>query len=175
MIRRPPRSTLFPYTTLFRSRTALVVSGGRYPTDPVSGTVAGRYASAGLRLKTAMPRAPTMRDPQPRSRSPANGDGGAGFTARLEVQPAPDGSVRVVVHTSAAATVELAGDFTDWQPVALRRAGEDMWEQVLRISSGVHRLNVRIDGGKWSAPAGTSRSEERRVGKECRSRWSPYH
>ena len=27
-----------------------------------------------------------------------------------------------------------------------------------------------IQGG-----AGTSRSEERRVGKECRSRWSPYH
>ena len=24
-------------------------------------------------------------------------------------------------------------------------------------------------------PTGTSRSEERRVGKECRSRWSPYH
>ena len=22
---------------------------------------------------------------------------------------------------------------------------------------------------------GTKRSEERRVGKECRSRWSPYH
>src|SRR5258708_14814529 len=26
MIRRPPRSTLFPYTTLFRSRNLLVVS-----------------------------------------------------------------------------------------------------------------------------------------------------
>src|SRR5258707_11891010 len=25
MIRRPPRSTLFPYTTLFRSRTAVVL------------------------------------------------------------------------------------------------------------------------------------------------------
>src|SRR2546429_2094586 len=24
-------------------------------------------------------------------------------------------------------------------------------------------------------PSQTSRSEERRVGKECRSRWSPYH
>ena len=23
--------------------------------------------------------------------------------------------------------------------------------------------------------SGTARSEERRVGKECRSRWSPYH
>src|SRR2546428_4400135 len=30
MIRRPPRSTLFPYTTLFRSRsTSSAVSGGR--------------------------------------------------------------------------------------------------------------------------------------------------
>src|SRR2546429_5003549 len=28
MIRRPPRSTLFPYTTLFRSVTALLVSTG---------------------------------------------------------------------------------------------------------------------------------------------------
>src|SRR5260370_30215707 len=29
----------------------------------------------------------------------------------------------------------------------------------------------------WPALAGpaTTRSEERRVGKECRSRWSPYH
>src|SRR6476620_7898507 len=27
----------------------------------------------------------------------------------------------------------------------------------------------------WRAVAGAERSEERRVGKECRSRWSPYH
>jgi len=56
--------------------------------------------------------------------------------------------------------VEVAGDFTDWQPVALRRAGEDMWESVLRIPSGVHRVNVRIDGGSWTAPAGTARAED---------------
>ena len=35
-------------------------------------------------------------------------------------------------------------------------------------------------GGPAFAPidvtsTGTPRSEERRVGKECRSRWSPYH
>src|SRR3712207_7291506 len=29
--------------------------------------------------------------------------------------------------------------------------------------------------GRPSAPAAAQRSEERRVGKECRSRWSPYH
>src|ERR1043166_9446787 len=27
----------------------------------------------------------------------------------------------------------------------------------------------------WAAPTWTARSEERRVGKEGRSRWSPYH
>src|SRR5258708_13399063 len=30
----------------------------------------------------------------------------------------------------------------------------------------------RLDGRSKASP---SRSEERRVGKECRSRWSPYH
>ena len=42
-----------------------------------------------------------------------------------------------------------------------------------------HNVTVKIDGIAASAAsviamAGT-RSEERRVGKECRSRWSPYH
>ena len=27
----------------------------------------------------------------------------------------------------------------------------------------------------WSPESKDRRSEERRVGKECRSRWSPYH
>src|SRR3712207_4520354 len=27
----------------------------------------------------------------------------------------------------------------------------------------------------WLPSSGSARSEERRVGKECRSRWSPYH
>src|SRR2546430_10642101 len=40
MIRRPPRSTLFPYTTLFRSTTLLlvilvIVELKRLPTEPV--------------------------------------------------------------------------------------------------------------------------------------------
>ena len=141
-------------------RAALFVSGGRYPTDPVSGSVAGRYASAGLRLRTALPRPRAIRDPRPLMRSPANGDGGASFSARLEVRLAPDGTGRVVVHAPAAATVEVAGDFTDWQPVVLLRTGEDVWESELHISSGVHRVNVRIDGGRWIAPAGTTRAED---------------
>src|SRR3712207_8701979 len=41
MIRRPPRSTLFPYTTLFRSELALSENGRRaYVTNRGAGTVA---------------------------------------------------------------------------------------------------------------------------------------
>src|SRR2546421_1859399 len=45
MIRRPPRSTLFPYTTLFRSHLALLVSGGHTLLIEVSGV--GRYRVLG--------------------------------------------------------------------------------------------------------------------------------
>src|SRR2546427_696648 len=38
---------------------------------------------------------------------------------------------------------------------------------------GVRGVRVLIDGVPATMPDG--RSEERRVGKECRSRWSPYH
>src|SRR2546422_6953178 len=48
MIRRPPRSTLFPYTTLFRSRTAL--GAGRFgPTALSLAAFLGVAALAGPR------------------------------------------------------------------------------------------------------------------------------
>src|SRR5256885_3309111 len=42
----------------------------------------------------------------------------------------------------------------------------------------LHRVPERADAAIVNAGAWTHyswRSEERRVGKECRSRWSPYH
>src|SRR5258707_8497209 len=47
MIRRPPRSTLFPYTTLFRSLSIVCVSDGNFDSDVVFVTIAtGRDAAA---------------------------------------------------------------------------------------------------------------------------------
>ena len=34
---------------------------------------------------------------------------------------------------------------------------------------------ARGEAARFGAVTGSLRSEERRVGKECRSRWSPYH
>src|SRR3989441_12343567 len=37
------------------------------------------------------------------------------------------------------------------------------------------KVEVTPVGGNQAGVSGPHRSEERRVGKECRSRWSPYH
>ena len=37
------------------------------------------------------------------------------------------------------------------------------------------QLASNLGGAVWKLINGSDRSEERRVGKECRSRWSPYH
>ena len=39
----------------------------------------------------------------------------------------------------------------------------------IRVSAAALGLAMCFSGAQ------TTRSEERRVGKECRSRWSPYH
>ena len=37
------------------------------------------------------------------------------------------------------------------------------------------KLNLHVKKKKSKRIMNSLRSEERRVGKECRSRWSPYH
>src|SRR2546429_7934500 len=103
MIRRPPRSTLFPYTTLFRSRKHARSIAQRERNS------AGKAAGDDLREKRC-----------------SADDAGAGVRFG--------------------------------QPKDLRKA--------LRLLSFRRR-------SKKASPI--FRSEERRVGKECRSRWSPYH
>ena len=53
-------------------------------------------------------------------------------------------------------------------------------EEILKDTGctvGVKDANLSINEGEFFVIMGLSgsRSEERRVGKECRSRWSPYH
>src|SRR2546422_11645175 len=125
MIRRPPRSTLFPYTTLFRS-------------------------------------------PRPQDRQRLN----LVLELRLLVLALHLESRREVGHPHRAVRGVDA--------LAARAArAEDVDAQVLLFDLDVHFFRLREDrhgrGGGMSPALGLGRSEERRVGKECRSRWSPYH
>src|SRR3989441_12327509 len=102
MIRRPPRSTLFPYTTLFRSDLLALVVGG----------------------------------------------------LRVELHAADRRQ-----HLGRQILGVVAGDYA-----------EDLAAQMLATVRG-----VEFDPETSYDERKEIRSEERRVGKECRSRWSPYH
>ena len=49
----------------------------------------------------------------------------------------------------------------------------ELKDRKLRIEDALSATKAAVDEG--IVPGGGIRSEERRVGKECRSRWSPYH
>src|SRR3712207_9537919 len=110
MIRRPPRSTLFPYTTLFRS--------ARYTFD-----------DAEQRLPTDFPQFPRA------------------FFSRNQF---------------------FTGEY--------RQALSASTLNTFRLSFSRTRVGQNVEANTASQlPEFVPRSEERRVGKECRSRWSPYH
>ncbi|HEV2750770.1 MAG TPA: glycogen-binding domain-containing protein [Gemmatimonadales bacterium] len=147
-------------TLALSERIALFLSGGRYPTDPVNGSVAGRYLTAGVRLRNATLRRRPTRQTVPLARPPAAADGDPLPEPQLEIQSS-GARIRLRFHAPPATrSVELAADFTDWHPIVLERVAEGVWEVVLHVASGVHRLNVRIDGGNWLAPAGTARATD---------------
>ena len=56
---------------------------------------------------------------------------------------------------------------------ALAKEFPDVAETLFEITE--ENARDRIESYKKLTNSNTTRSEERRVGKECRSRWSPYH
>ena len=63
--------------------------------------------------------------------------------------------VEFALPAAEATRVELMGDFTDWRPVRLDPDGQGGWRVRLPVEPGLHRINVRYDGGDWRVPPGT--------------------
>src|SRR2546422_5974800 len=156
MIRRPPRSTLFPYTTLFRSVLVVKLDNphkGSYfaaqTAAPVTRSMLEQALAARTvaldraRLSTAAPRA---------TAAPLEDDGGV----VPYVVPWP-------YHPDSAA------------PGPARPVPDVTGMEMRAAVRALHRRGFRVALKGWGAAEHTWRSEERRVGKECRSRWSPYH
>ena len=81
----------------------------------------------------------------------------------------------VALATSGLQVVRLKGG----DPLIFGRAGEEM--ESLRDAGIPYEIVPGVTSALGAAAAAQiplthrNRSEERRVGKECRSRWSPYH
>ena len=63
--------------------------------------------------------------------------------------------------------IEYGKNYTEYKPIydELKKL-QNSWTNKRDKYEEAHRAELTL----WNA-----RSEERRVGKECRSRWSPYH
>src|SRR3989441_8557475 len=71
---------------------------------------------------------------------------------------------------------ELASGDGEWRTVAFFNEKRELGDWYRRNFDEVKNdLAVFIFKGVCRGEHGPVRSEERRVGKECRSRWSPYH
>jgi hypothetical protein len=135
----------------FGSSVAATLGVGSYPADLAREFGSGRYATFALRFATRRPQ-PADRADQPvyRLLPPL----ARPVVAEFSTVSAADGYRRIAISAPGARSVELMGDFTDWQPVLLRNLGGGRWELDLPLGPGVHRLNVRVNGEEWGVPPG---------------------
>ena len=113
---------------------SLAFSGGSYPADPVRRVLGAKYFTAGVRVALS---GREYAAPLPVSDMLAtarrSGTEGNAADTRLEIVPVGAGHV-VRVRVRGARSVELMGDFTDWQPVTLEHTREHAWEIELQLS-----------------------------------------
>src|SRR2546422_6201351 len=88
----------------------------------------------------------------------------------------PAGYELVMADPGTPEFIQAAGDAEYYLGLARRMGGEFFrsapnLKLVQLLSAGYDHVDVEA-ARKAGVPV---RSEERRVGKECRSRWSPYH
>ena len=132
-------------------RLAIVAAGGSYPKDFTQGFPGGSYVAVTIRIATRRPPTPSgieareyrLLEPLARPVVPA-----------FRVTTTEDPNRLVRLRAPGATSVEIMGDFTDWQPVSLEKKGGDEWSAVIPIPAGTHRMNLRVDGGTWGVPPG---------------------
>jgi hypothetical protein len=135
----------------FLRRLAFTATAGRFPSDPARGLGDGRYLQFGARVGASSgPDASGWALRQAyRSRPPIARPVVRAFEVRSTA------TARVfLVKAPAATLLEVAGDFTDWEPIPLLRAPDGTWRLERPVAAGSHRFNLRVDGGAWGVPPG---------------------
>src|SRR3712207_8046674 len=142
MIRRPPRSTLFPYTTLFRSHRGI---------QWIANT---NMVLAVFLVVFVFVLGPTV------------------FILRTFTESIGDYLFNLIPMSFRAGAFSDADFVSGWTVF--------YWAWWISWAPFVGTFIARISRGRtirefvFGVILAPSRSEERRVGKECRSRWSPY-
>jgi hypothetical protein len=123
-------------------RVSLVAGAGTLPAGLGAPRSRTSFASLGFRFAPAS----LLRDPPPAAIRPV--------ASAFQVLALDNGTHRFVLRAPGARTVEISGDFLGWKAMPLRETAPDVWEATLPIAAGTHRVNVRVNGDRWSAPPG---------------------
>src|SRR5256886_14066526 len=191
MIRRPPRSTLFPYTTLFRSGREKLHYLNPVPIRLIHDRWVSKYTEPWAAGLVGLKR--ELEDQMEK-------------VFEIYIRTTPERLWDAITDPAIRAKYQFGAAIeSDWTVGSPYRLGDPAAERSLIEGENlvVERPNrlvqtMRALWGPDAERAGTSRvtweiepvgdscrltvihdqlprSEERRVGKECRSRWSPYH
>lgn len=133
-------------------RTAIVASGGTYPLDLLQGFPSGRFASLGIRL-TGPGSGPSPEYARSTAELERDRLLRAGVGA-LGVRRVAQDRHELRLRASGAARMEVTGDLTGWEPVAMKAGPDGWWTLVLEGAPGTYELTVRRDGGAWVVPPG---------------------
>src|SRR2546429_9939522 len=215
MIRRPPRSTLFPYTTLFRSPGFSALAFEQTTRKYVGVPLPSWYIDVCIRKSSCLVaeicpgRGPALRISSSTFINPEiDVDDHAApcvYPSGVWTICSKVDQLRMVpsaVNFSAMGTIvfsvssEFAARFArgtwNWLTNVYTLGVGSIWGRAAGTSITANTIPSRpairfiinlvlLDSlaGRTAQDVGRSllvaRSEERRVGKECRSRWSPYH
>ncbi|HYK83032.1 MAG TPA: glycogen-binding domain-containing protein [Gemmatimonadales bacterium] len=117
---------------------SLELGGGSYLRDPYQGLPRAGFVTLGVRLHGLR---------RPAAVAPA--------VEETPLVPTVRGDSLVVrFRMERARSVALAGDWNAWQPLPLRPVGDDLWEGMLALRSGLYHFNLLVDGTDWVVPRG---------------------
>src|SRR3712207_4930012 len=177
MIRRPPRSTLFPYTTLFRSSCGILTAIHEQSDDINRGVSRQDEDEQGAGDQGMMFGYATN---ETESYMPVSLDL-SHLIMKVLADIRREGKEMTYLRpdSKSQVTIEYDDDNTprriDTIVVSTQHDEfmDDDEAMLAKIEADVR--NILIPRVKAECGDKVLRSEERRVGKECRFRWSPYH
>src|ERR1035438_9229518 len=191
-MRRPPRSTLFPYPTLFRSRVwparnqpvIRFWTSSRARGRPMSivETEVEQPAAQGAAMEITVSRQELVKE-LTATQSVVERKTTIPILSNFLIEA--DGDRLTITATDLDQAIRTSAAVKVKKPGACTIPARKLYDYVKLLPDGDISIKlldnhwVQIRSGrsntKMVGMARANRSEERRVGKECRSRWSPDH
>lgn len=128
-------------TASLTSDLAIFAASGRTLSRLTVDLPARRYTTLGLRWVITSRRGSAA--------LPDRGPSTRGFRAERLAE-----TVRLLMPAHGEDQVEIMGDFTEWEPVAMTRSTTGWWVLTRGINPGLYRITVRMNGGAWMVPPG---------------------